>query len=94
MAALRVGLRRGGLGAVGGGRAIVVGADAGGAARGRLWGGGVLAGLGELNVEGVDGAEGPGVRVPMEVAEGQPRDEAGADELVDVVRVEALDWGG
>ena len=55
---------------------------------------GIVAGLGELDVEGVDGAEGPSVRVPVEVAQGQPGNEAGADELVEVVGIVALDWEG
>lgn len=47
--------------------------------------------MGEFDVKGVDGAEGSGVRVPVEVAEGKSRNEAGGNELVEVVGVEVLD---
>lgn len=45
-------------------------------------------------MEGFDGAEGPGVGLPVEVAEREAGDEAGGEEFVDVVRVEVLDWRG
>ena len=51
-----------------------------------------MEGVDELDVEGFDGAEGPGVGLPVEVAQGEARDEAWFDKLVNVVRVEVLDW--
>lgn len=43
-------------------------------------------------MEGLDGAKGAGVGLPVEVAQGQTGDEAWRKELVDVVRVKVLDW--
>lgn len=43
-------------------------------------------------MEGFDGAKGPGVGLPVEIAEGKAGDKAWGEEFVDVVRVEIVDW--
>lgn len=52
-----------------------------------------LVGGDEFDVEGVDGAHGACVRLPVEVAEGQSGDQARRKELVDIVGIAVLDYG-
>lgn len=42
-------------------------------------------------MECLDGAKGPGVGLPIEVAQGESWNEAWLEKLIDVVRVEVLD---
>lgn len=43
-------------------------------------------------MEGRDGAYGTIVRYPIDVAERESGDQAGGEQLVDIVRVKVLDW--
>lgn len=49
-------------------------------------------GVDELDMQRLDGSQGPGVGLPVQVVEGESREQPGGKELVDIVRVEVIDW--
>lgn len=49
-------------------------------------------GVDELDMQRLNGSQRPGVGLPVQVVEGESREQPGGKELVDIVRVEVIDW--